>query len=90
MKSGQIRSWLQQLFSKPSDEGAAPSGLVRLDSAQVWRIGQQSRARYLAAAVQKLSAVIRRRRKTAGSVSRVIEISRAAGFRVRACRRAPE
>jgi hypothetical protein len=86
----QTRKWLQRLFSKPGDDGAAASGLVRLDSAQVWRIAQRSRAQYLAEAVRKLSTVIRRRREAAGADSKDTEMSRFPGFRVRACRRAPE
>jgi hypothetical protein len=59
MKSRQAQSWLRpgewlaRLFLAPDhDRAASLQSIFRFDSAEIWRLGQQRRSRYLAALLQ--------------------------------------
>jgi hypothetical protein len=60
MKPRRIESWLAsggplaRLFSAPDDDQANPlRSVFRVGSAEIWRLGQQRRAQYLAALLNR-------------------------------------
>jgi len=62
MKSRQTQSWLRpdellaRLFLALDDDRAASlQSIFRFDSAEIWRLGQQRRSRYLAALLHRKS-----------------------------------
>lgn len=62
MKSRQTQSWLRpgkllaRLFLAPDDDRLASlQSIFRFDSAEIWRLGQQRRSRYLAALLHRKS-----------------------------------
>jgi hypothetical protein len=62
MKSRQTQSWLRpgellaRLFLPPDDDRAASlQSIFRFDSAEIWRLGQQRRSRYLATLLHRKS-----------------------------------
>jgi hypothetical protein len=62
MKSRQTQSWLRpgellaRLLLAPDDDRAGSlQSIFRFDSAEIWRLGQQHRSRYLAALLHRKS-----------------------------------